>query len=186
MCARIAGATWRLEVLLGLVLGELLELVGHVLVDRAAALARRDEVVAHHARLERALVAVERRAPRILRDPAGRPTMRCVQTTCRFAEVERRGLRVGDVRLARLVDEDAAGRADARRHAEVEHPAHHVEHVNAHVADDAVAVFHERAPAARMHQLVVRPHRRRAGPHLVVEVRRRRACRAGSRVARMW
>jgi hypothetical protein len=56
------------------------------------------------------------------------------------------------------------------RPAEVQHPAHHVEHVDAHVADDAVAVLHEGPPAARVDELVVGPHRRRAGPHLVVEV----------------
>ena len=71
------------------------------------------------------------------------------------------------------------------RPAQVEHPADHVEHVDAHVADDAVAVFHEGAPAARMDQRVVGPHRRGAGPHLVVEVVGRRRRRAGSRVARM-
>ena len=58
-------------------------------------------------------------------------------------------------------------------HAEVEHPAHHVEHVHAHVADDAVAVLHVGAPAPRVDQLVVGPHRRRPGPQLVIEVGRR-------------
>ena len=60
------------------------------------------------------------------------------------------------------------------RPAEVEHPADHVEHVDAHVADDAVAVLHEGPPAARVDQRVVGPQRRRAGPHLVVEVLGRR------------
>ena len=77
--------------------------------------------------------------------------------------------------LARLFfcDQDAARRGDAVGHAEVEHPAHHVEHVHAHVADDAVAVLHVGAPPARVDQLVVGPHRRRPGPQLVVEVGRR-------------
>ena len=78
------------------------------------------------------------------------------------AEVEGGRLRVGDVRLALLVHQDAARRDDPPRPAQVEHPAHHVEHVDAHVAHDAVAVLHERPPASRMDERVVRPHRRRA------------------------
>jgi hypothetical protein len=39
-----------------------------------------------------------------------------------------------------------------------EYSGRHVEHVNAHVADDAVAVFHKRAPASRMNQFVVGTH----------------------------
>ena len=95
-----------------------------------------------------------------------------------FGEIKRRGLRVGDVRHALLVHENAAAGADALGPAEVEHPARHVEHVDAHVADDAVAVFHERPPAARVHELVVGPHRRGAGPHFVIEIfRRHSGCR---------
>ena len=84
---------------------------------------------------------------------------------------------------ALLLDEDSAGRRHAIRPAEVEHPAHHVEHVDAHIADDAVAVFVERAPPAsvrqrvalrvRVRRRVVWPQRRGAGPGLIVEVLRR-------------
>src|SRR5262245_1027349 len=42
--------------------------------------------------------------------------------------------------------------------------------MDTHVADNAVAVLHERTPAARVHELVVRAHRSWPGPHLVVQV----------------
>ena len=59
---------------------------------------------------------------------------------------------------------------DAFGPAEVEHPAGGVEHVDAHVADDAVAVFGEGAPPTSVRQAVVRAQRRRAGPHFVIEI----------------
>ena len=90
------------------------------------------------------------------------------------AVIEGGRLHVGDVGFAFLVEVVAAGRGDPLGPAQVHHPAHHVDHVNAHVANGAVAVFHVIAPAAGMDALVERPHRRRAGPHLVVEVFRRR------------
>src|SRR5439155_25039949 len=77
---------------------------------------------------------------------------------------------IGDVGLARLVHQDAAGGTDPPGPAQVHHPPYHVEHVNAHVAHDAVAVFHERAPTPRVDQFVVGSERRRAGPQLVIEV----------------
>ena len=160
-----------LQVFLRLVLGVLVEFVLHVLVDRVP-LAERVEVVTHHARLERPLVAVKGRPPGIFR--VGRVAPGAVgPDDLDSAEVEGRGLGVGDVRLARLVDEDAAGRFDPSRPAQAQHPAHHVEHVNAHVADDPVRIFHERPPAARMDHRVVRPSGRGAGPHRVIQVRRR-------------
>ena len=61
-------------------------------------------------------------------------------------------------------------RADPFGPAQPEHPPHHVEHVDAHVPDDAVAVLHERPPAAGVGDRVIRTHRSRAGPHLPVEV----------------
>ena len=67
------------------------------------------------------------------------------------------------------------------RPAEVEHPADHVEHVDAHVAHDAVAVFHEGPPPALVRQAVVGPQRGGAGPHFVVEVVGHRLRAAGCR-----
>ncbi len=88
-----------LQVLLGLVLGVLVQLHAPRRRWRRLALAERDEVVAVHAHLERALVAVERRAPGILR--VGRCAPGAVLPDHRqVAEVERGRLRVGDVRLA--------------------------------------------------------------------------------------
>ena len=99
MCRRIAGATCFSSSLLGLVLGILLQLVGHVLWIGSPFSG--DEVVAHHARLERSLVAVERRGPGYF-GSGGWPQVRCCQTTFRSPIVEGRRLRVGDVRLAAL------------------------------------------------------------------------------------
>jgi hypothetical protein len=53
------------QALLGLVLGVLLQLVGHVSVNRLA-LVMRDEVIAKHAYLQSALVTVESGCPRIV------------------------------------------------------------------------------------------------------------------------
>ena len=102
------------------------------------------------------------------------------------AEVERGRLRVGDVGLGSFCDQDAARGADRFGPAQPEHPAHHVEHVDAHVAHDAVAVLHERAPAAGMGDRVVGPQRGRAGPHFPVEVVGGIGIRAGSTLFRMW
>ena len=89
------------------------------------------------------------------------------------AKIECRRLRVGDVGLGALAHQDAARRADALRPAQLEHPASHVEHVNAHVAHDPVAVFHERPPSARMDDRIKGPHGGGPGPHFLVEVIRR-------------
>ena len=57
-----------------------------------------------------------------------------------------------------------------RRPTEAEHPPHHIEHVDAHIAHDAVAVFGERSPTSRVNEFVVRSQRSGAGPHFVVEI----------------
>src|SRR6185369_4864126 len=79
-------------------------------------------------------------------------------------------LSIGNIRFASFVHENATRGTDAPGPAEIEHPADHVEHMNAHVADDAVAVFHESPPASGVTELVVRTQRGRAGPHFVIEV----------------
>src|SRR5689334_22287517 len=94
-----------------------------------------------------------------------------------IAKVERGGLGVGDIGLAGPVYEDAAGRTDFAWRAQLEHPSHHIEHVNAHVSDDAVAVLRESAPTPWVSPLAVRPHWRRPGPHLIIESFRRRGVR---------
>src|ERR1041384_5036681 len=60
------GRAMLFQILLGLVLRELLQLINYVLVDRLRALGARREVVTHDARLQRAFISVESRAPRIL------------------------------------------------------------------------------------------------------------------------
>ena len=71
------------------------------------ALVDRREVVAHHARLQRAFVAVEGRAPGILRIGRLAPAA-VLPDDLEIAEIEGRCLRVGDVRLAGFVDENSA------------------------------------------------------------------------------
>ena len=70
---------------------------------------------------------------------------------------------------ALLVDEDSAHGGHPPGPAQPEHPPDHVQHVNAHVPHDPVAVFGEGPPASGVDDPVVRPHRRGAGPHLVIE-----------------
>src|SRR5258708_21478069 len=111
-------------------------------------LANGREVVAIHAQFQGAFVAVQRCAPWIL-------CIRWITVGAMLPDypqivvVESRGLGVGDVRLARLPNKNAASGRDALRPAQAKHPANHVEHVDAHVAHDPVSVFHERAPASR-------------------------------------
>src|SRR5262249_29532645 len=117
------------------VLGVFVEFHDDVAVDAFAPPDGR-EVVAVDAGLQGAAGAVEGGAAGVV--GVGRRTRGAVRPDhLAFGEVEGGGLGVGDVRAAVAIDEDAAGRADAPRPAEVEHPAHHVEHVDAHVADDA-------------------------------------------------
>src|ERR1039458_6510308 len=127
-----------------------------------------DEIVAIHAGFQRALLPVEGGGPRVVRIGWRAPGA-VLPHYLHIAVVEGGQLRVGNVRLAALAPHDATARSNALRPAQVHHPARHVEHVYAHVAHDAVAVLHEGAPAARMHDGVVGAHGRRSGPHVVVE-----------------
>src|SRR5205085_7478492 len=114
------------------------------------------ESVAHHARFERPLVAVEGGAPGVARvfsthrgllhvvGHTGGQVAPCAvgPDDVQVVVGEGGGLGVGDVRLAVAVNQDAAGGADGLWPTQAEHPTDHVEHVDAHVSDDAVAVFH--------------------------------------------
>ena len=148
----------------------------------AAAVVARNEIKTVHAQLERALVAVEEGRPRVLRIRRVSPRA-VLPDHLQVVEIKTGGLRVGRVGLGLFVDKDAALRNHARRPTEAEHPAHRVEHVNAHVADDPVAVLHERAPTPGVTELIVGTHRGRAGPHLVVQILRHRGILRGASVA---
>src|SRR5688572_6680525 len=157
-----------LEVLFGFVLRKFFEFVSDILVHGRAAAAR-NEIVTHDAGFERAFVAIDRGAPRIFR--VGRVAPGAVgPDDFDVPEIEGGGLSVGDVRLGFFLDENAAGGIDAGGRAEIEHPADHIEHVNAHVADDSVAVFHEGAPAAGMRDAIEGTHGGGAGPHFPIEI----------------
>ena len=128
-----------------------------------------DEIVAVDAGLQGSLVAVDRGSPGVLGVGRLAPGA-MLPDDVEIAKVERGGLGVGDVGLGSLFDQDAARGADALGPAELEHPAHHVEHVDAHITHDAVAVFHEGPPASGVGDRVIGAERGRAGPHVPVEV----------------
>jgi len=86
-----------------------------------------------------------------------------------FVVLEHRGLRVRNVRFAVLLDVDSTRGTDPLGPSQAQHPADGVQHMNAHIAHDAVAVLHERPPPADVRQAVVGPQRSRAGPHFVIE-----------------
>ncbi len=151
----------------GHVFGKFLALENAVFVDGRAFV--RNEIVFPGACFKRAFVAVKNEGPIVLR--IGRSAPGAVLPIHReVVVVERGGLGVADVGLAGFVDEDSARGGDAIRPTELEHPARGVEHVHAHVADDAVAVFHEGAPPAGVRHAVERPQRGWASPHVVIEV----------------
>src|SRR5258708_29687129 len=60
--------------------------------------------------------------------------------------------------------------AGGRGAAETEHRAHVGKGVVELVAEVGVALFKEGPPTPRMNELVVRPHRGRAGPHFVIKI----------------
>src|SRR5207248_5925329 len=113
------------------------------------ATAKWNEIVIINTYLQRSLVAVERRTPRVFWIGCFSPTT-VLPDHPEVIETESCGLRIGDVCFTPLVDEDSSGGCDSRGPAQIQHPAGHVEHMDAHVADDSIAVFHERAPGARM------------------------------------
>ena len=130
------------------------------------------EVVTVNARFEEAVFAVEVRAPRVALVGQFGPTA-VVPNDFEVAVVEDDRLRVGDVRRAAFFEVNPAGGVDTFRIAEVEEPARHIEHMDAHIAEGAVPELPEVAPRAATHHRVIREFRRRAGPHIEVEARRR-------------
>src|SRR5258708_30304972 len=97
-----------LEVFFGFVLGIFLEFVGDVAMGGLALPALRNEIIAVHAGFERALVAIERGAPAVL--GIGRIAPGAVlPDDFQVVVIEGGGWRVGDVGLAGLVHQDAAG-----------------------------------------------------------------------------
>ena len=138
-------------------------------MNRLGPTTARNEVVTVHAQFQRALVTVEKRRPRVIRIGRMAPSA-VLPDDLQVVEVEARGLRISGVGLGLFVDENAALRNDAAWPAEVEYPADRIEHVHAHVANDAVTILHEGPPCARVAKLIVRSQRRRATPHVVIEI----------------
>jgi hypothetical protein len=162
------GGDMFFEIFLGFVLGIFLEFVEDVALERFSA-AERGEIVAENAGFESPFVAVEGGAPLVFGVGGSAPGA-MVPGDLEIAIIEDGGLGIGDIGFAVFVDEDAAGGGDAGRPVEVEHPANHVEHMDAHVTEDAVAVFGEGAPTARVHEFIEWAQRCGTGPHFVIEV----------------
>ena len=89
------------------------------------------------------------------------------------AEIEGSGLTIGSGGDAAFLNIDAAGRTDAFGPAKVHHPSGGIQHMDAHVAHDAIAVFHECPPSTWVDGWVVGSHWGRARPHVVVQMARR-------------
>ena len=163
-----------LEILLCFVLGILLEFHFAVAMYRlllAVTVVARNEIKTVHTQLQRALVPVKKRRPRVLRIRRV-PPRSVLPNNLQIVEIKTSRLRVRGVGLGLFINKNAALRNHARWPAKAKHPTNRVEHVNAHVANDAIAVLGERPPCARMDQWVVRPHRRRPGPHVVIKLLR--------------
>jgi hypothetical protein len=162
------GGNVAFEILLGLVDRVLFELHFDVPMDGRLLLVEGLKIEAVYAGFEGSFLAVEGGAPGVLGVGRVAPTA-MGPVDLDVAKIEGGFLGIGDVGDAGFIDKDAAGGRDLRGPAEVHHPADHVEHVDAHVAHDAVAVLFEGAPAAGMLQAVPGAHGGGAGPHLIVE-----------------
>ena len=82
--------------------------------------------------------------------------------------LEHGGLGVWDVGFAALENAQPAKGRDPFRPAQSHEPTHHVEHVDSHVSDGAVAVFHELPPVA-LDIGAVGHHRRGTDPEVPVQ-----------------
>src|ERR1700683_1265207 len=112
-------------------------------------LTRRYEVITVDIGLESTAVAVEGGGPWVL--GVGRIAPGAVLPyDLQVIVFERGKLRIGYVGLTAFLHQNSARGADSLGPTQIQHPASHVEHVDTHVADDAVAVLHERAPASGM------------------------------------
>ena len=134
----------------------------------AVAFSPGDEVVPVDAAFERPFVAVEGERPGIVGIRGVAPSA-VLPDHGQIVVGKCGGLGIACGRPGPLLYEDAAGGCDARGPAEPKHPSDRIEHVHTHIADNPIAVFHERPPPAAVRQVVVGTQGRRAGPHLVIE-----------------
>ena len=147
MCPRIAGATCFSSRGSVLSIGYCSSSYMTSLWIGCAPRAERREVVAHHTGLQGRLVAVQRRAPGVV-GIGRRPEAAMLPDDVHVVELEHGRLRIRDVVLPALEHPQTAEGGDPLRPAQPHEPANHVEHVDSHVADGAVAVRHELAPVA--------------------------------------
>jgi len=137
-------------------------------MDRLSLLIVGDKISPQGARLEHAFFTVDKEGPGII--GIGREPPTAVLPVAVEGVVFKDGaLGIRDVRFAFLLNEDSATGGNALGPAETEHPAHRIKHMDAHIAHDAVAIFHKGPPPALVRQAVVWPQGRRAGPHLIIE-----------------
>ena len=102
---------WRgvqLDILFGQVLGVLLPFIDAFEVQRFGVAIERDEVRAHGAGFERAIFAINKERPGVIRISRGSPGA-VLPRGIEVVEFERRRLRVGNVRFALFLDVNAAG-----------------------------------------------------------------------------
>ncbi len=127
------------------------------------------ELVPHYVGLQRPLFAIQYRAPLVIGIRRCAPRA-MLPIDLQFVVGKRGRLRVRDVGSALLVHPDPARRRDRLRPPQIEQPAHHVEHVNAHIPHDSVAVLHERTPATRMRHTIETSQRCGTSPHFPVQI----------------
>ena len=144
----------------------------HVHAFARAAISR-GECVLKHGEVECSLVPNEAGAPLIA--PVALRNWRSAPGAVLPANVEVRILedapeRVGNIGRRCLVHVDASRGSDRARPAEAQEPAHLIDHVHAQVADGPIAVLHEGTPVFVLFHRLERGHRRRPGPHFVIQV----------------
>ena len=131
------------EVFFCFVLGEFLQLHNAIPAHRPAF--GGDKFIAIHAGFEGAFFSVENGRPwvfRIWRTAPGAMGPDEVQISI----TESSALGVADVGPAGFVHENTSLAGNGGRPAEIQHPADHVQHVDTHITDNAIAVFHKGAP----------------------------------------
>ncbi len=161
-----------LEVFLVLVLGILVPLAVGLAAMGRLFLSFREKLVLVDARLQGSLVAVQEEGPRVV--GVGRVAIGTMRPhNVQLVEIERGDLSVGNIAGGVGMDISPPDTVHTFRPTQVEHPPDRVEHVDAHIPYDAVAIFPEHPPPARMNHRIEGAHRGGAGPHLVVEVLRR-------------
>ena len=68
------------------------------------------------------------------------------------------------------MDQDAAIGTYRFGPSQIEHPPDHIEHMDAHIANDAIAIFHEGAPTTRVNDSVEGAHGSGTRPQIIIQI----------------